>query len=93
MNASNVVAYTITQYPPLPYRLKSSALRLQIPRIDLGTILPDTKFFRVMRQSDTWKNLSKLFFTLRTWSRRTIWGDRVIFTKTFCLRCQANPVV
>ncbi|MCJ1323033.1 Altered inheritance of mitochondria protein 24, mitochondrial [Xylographa vitiligo] len=74
---SNVVAYTITQNPPLPYRLKSSVLRLQIPVIGFGSILPDTKFFRVMRESAIWKALTSFVFTLRTWSRRTIWGDRL----------------
>ena len=73
---SNVVAYTITQSLPLPYRFKSSVLRLQVPDLGLRHILPNTKFFRVMRESDTWKTLGKIIFTLRTWSRRTIWGDR-----------------
>jgi len=74
---SNVVAYTITQNPPLPYRLKSSILRLQIPGISFGSILPDTKFFKVMRESTTWKALTSFLFIARTWSRRTIWGDRL----------------
>lgn len=74
---SNVLAYTVTQNPPLPYRLKSSSLRFQIPGIDLGSLLPDTKFFRAMRESGTWRAITKIYFTVRTWSRRTIWGDRV----------------
>ncbi|MCJ1391943.1 Altered inheritance of mitochondria protein 24, mitochondrial [Xylographa bjoerkii] len=74
---SNVVAYTLTQNPPLPYRLKSSVLRLQIPDISFGSILPDTKFLRVMRESTIWKALTSFLFTVRTWSRRTIWGDRL----------------
>ncbi|MCJ1482693.1 Altered inheritance of mitochondria protein 24, mitochondrial [Schaereria dolodes] len=74
---SNVVAYTITPHPPLPYRLKSSVFRLQVPGVNLSGLLPDTKFFRVMRESSTWKAITQLFFTLRTWSRRTIWGDRL----------------
>ena len=71
----NVVAYTVTQYPPLPYRLKSSSLRFQIPDLGLGKYLPDIKFFRVMRQTDTWKGIGKLLFNFRTAARRTIWGD------------------
>lgn len=74
---SNVVAYTMTQHPPLPYRLKSSSFRLQIPSINIAGLLPDTKFFRVMRQSGTWQGIGRIMSTLRTWSRRTIWGDRV----------------
>lgn len=76
-DSSNVVAYAVTQHPPLPYRLKSSTLRFQIPSLSLSNWVPDTKFFRVMRESNTWRGLTKFLFTLRTWSRRTIWGDRV----------------
>ncbi|KAL9122183.1 MAG: hypothetical protein Q9187_001264 [Circinaria calcarea] len=43
----------------------------------MSGILPETKFFRVMRESYTWRALTKFIFTLRTWSRRTIWGDRL----------------
>lgn len=73
----NVVAYTITQHPPLPYRFKSSSLRFQIPSLGLGRLMSDIKFFRVMQTTDTWKFLAKLLFNLRTAARRTIWGDRL----------------
>ncbi|CZR57553.1 probable Altered inheritance of mitochondria protein 24, mitochondrial [Phialocephala subalpina] len=71
----NVVAYTITQHPPLPYRLKSSSLRFQVPDLGLGYLLPDIKFFRVMRGTSTWKGITSLLFNLRTAAKRTIWGD------------------
>ncbi|MCJ1411722.1 Altered inheritance of mitochondria protein 24, mitochondrial [Ptychographa xylographoides] len=74
---SNVVAYTLTQHPPLPYRLKSSSLRFEVPRINIGGIIPDTKLFQFMRGSGIWKFVTSFLFTLRTWSRRTIWGDRL----------------
>ncbi|KAI9707238.1 MAG: Altered inheritance of mitochondria protein 24, mitochondrial [Candelina mexicana] len=74
---SNVLAYTVTQNPPLPYRLKSSALRFQIPGVDVGNLLPDTKFFKAMRESGTWRAITGTYFTIRTWLRRTIWGDRL----------------
>lgn len=73
----NVVAYTVTQHPPLPYRLKSSSLRLQVPSLGLGSLMPDIKFFRVMQQTDTWRGIASLLFNLRTSARRTIWGDRL----------------
>lgn len=73
----NVMAYTITQNPPLPYRFKSSNLRFQIPNLGLGYLVPDTKFFRVMKQSSTWQGLTRLLFNLRTLLRRTIWSDRL----------------
>jgi hypothetical protein len=71
----NVVAYTITHHPPQPYRLKSSNLRLQVPNLGLSYFVPDVKFFRVMRTTDTWKAITKLLFSVRTAARRTIWGD------------------
>jgi hypothetical protein len=71
----NVVAYTVTQHPPLPYRLKSSSLRFQVPDLGLSKYLADIKFFRVMRQTDTWRGIGKLLFNFRTAARRTIWGD------------------
>ncbi|CZT01759.1 hypothetical protein WAI453_006788 [Rhynchosporium graminicola] len=71
----NVVAYTITQHPPLPYRLKSSSLRFQVPNLGLRYLVPDIKFFRVMRESSTWRGLTSLLFNVRTSARRTIWGD------------------
>lgn len=73
----NVIAYTITQNPPLPYRFKSSNLRFQVPDINFSAILPDIKFFRVMKESATWKAIAKMLFSLRTTARRTIWGDRL----------------
>jgi hypothetical protein len=71
----NVVAYTVTQHPPLPYRLKSSSLRFQVPDLGLSKYLLDIEFFRVMTQTDTWKGIGKLLFNFRTAARRTIWGD------------------
>jgi hypothetical protein len=77
VHPGNVVAYTITQHPPLPYRLKSSSLRLQVPNLGLSYLIPDIKFFSIMRQTATWKDLTQLLFDLRTAARRTIWGDRL----------------
>ncbi|KAI9758541.1 MAG: Iron-sulfur clusters transporter atm1, mitochondrial [Chaenotheca gracillima] len=93
---SNVVAYDMTRYPPLPYRLKSSSLRLQIPSLDLARFLPDTKFFQVMWSSGTWKALRNFSFAVRTWSRRTIWGDRLFLRfqgpTTILLQSRASRV-
>lgn len=70
-----MLAYTLSSNPPQPYRLQSTTLRFQIP--SLSSLVPNTKFFNAMRDSDTWRSLTKILHTLRTWSRRTIWGDRV----------------
>lgn len=74
---SNVLAYTMTANPPLPYRFKSTSLRFQVP--SLTGLFPNTKFFEEMRKTQAFKTLAQFLFTLRTWTRRTIWGDRVRF--------------
>ncbi|KAI9882581.1 MAG: hypothetical protein M1823_005670 [Watsoniomyces obsoletus] len=30
-----------------------------------------------MRESDTWRFITRAYLAIRTWSRRTIWGDRL----------------
>lgn len=72
---SNVVAYSINQNPPLPYRLRSNVLRLQIP--SLSAYFPDSRFIRTMGGSTTWKAITKTLFAVRSWLRALIWGDRV----------------
>ncbi|KAI0533852.1 mitochondrial biogenesis AIM24-domain-containing protein [Xylaria digitata] len=72
---ANVVAYTITKQPPLPFRFKSSSIRFQIPSVT--TWLETTKFFQNMRQTEVYKFLARVFYNLRTAARRTIWGDRL----------------
>ncbi|KFA66896.1 hypothetical protein S40285_02320 [Stachybotrys chlorohalonatus IBT 40285] len=71
----SVVAYSVTRNPPQPFRFKSSSLRLQIP--SLTSWIPETSFIKTMRKTDTYKNLGRLLFSLRTALRRTIWGDRL----------------
>ncbi|KAL9530854.1 Altered inheritance of mitochondria protein [Sphaerulina musiva] len=75
VHPSHVIAYTIMQHAPLPYRFKSNHFRLQIPKP--LALLPDTRFWRTMRESALWKFISQASFHFRTWTRRTIWGDRL----------------
>ncbi|KAL1637341.1 Altered inheritance of mitochondria protein 24, mitochondrial [Diplodia intermedia] len=75
VHPSNVLAYTMTANPPLPYRFKSTSLRFQVP--SLTGLFPNTKFFDDMRKTQAFKTLAQFLFTLRTWTRRTIWGDRL----------------
>jgi len=75
-HSSNVLAYSITPTLPLPFRFRSTTLRLQLPNL---TYLSSMKFFREMRKTTTFKFLANVIFTVRTWARRTIWGDRVCF--------------
>jgi len=80
---ANVVAYTMSATPPLPFRFKSSNLRFQVPNLGFGTLLQRVKFFRVMSETATWRTLASAHHSLRTWLRRSIWGDRVRPTYNF----------
>jgi hypothetical protein len=81
VHPSNVLAYTVTKATPELYRLKYSTFKFQIPGFQWSKLLPDIKFFQVMSQSDTWKTLTKYWFKLRLWARRSVWGDRVRFSQ------------
>ncbi|KAK1997777.1 hypothetical protein LX36DRAFT_670725 [Colletotrichum falcatum] len=72
---SHVVAYSISRNPPLPMRLKSNVLRFQVPSIT--GLLPETNFVKAMRDTSTYKNVSRWMHVLRTSLRRTIWGERL----------------
>ncbi|PLB35847.1 AIM24 family protein [Aspergillus candidus] len=75
---SNVVAYTMSSNPPRPYRFKSTTLNFQIPGLkNWPGFIQKSKFIQSMSDSDTWKTAMKVLHTLRTWSRKTIWGDRL----------------
>ncbi len=83
---SNILAYSISSpTPPRPYRFRSSP-RLQIPGLPPSSLtsnykfmpfFPSSRFLTNLKQSDTYKFLASLAHTVRTWSRRTIWGDRL----------------
>ncbi|KAL5355173.1 altered inheritance of mitochondria protein 24, mitochondrial [Aspergillus floccosus] len=78
VHPSNVVAYTMSSNPPRPYRFKSTTLKFQVPGLKtLPRFIQDSKFIRDMSDTDTWKGAMKLFHKIRTWSRMTIWGDRL----------------
>jgi len=75
VHPSNILAYAIMQRAPQPYRFKSSNFRLQIPSV--SSYLPETRFFQTVRASQVWRFLASASFTVRTWARRSIWGDRL----------------
>ncbi|TPX14713.1 uncharacterized protein E0L32_005108 [Thyridium curvatum] len=85
VHPSHVVAYAVNKNPPLPFRLKSSALRLQVPSVPAyvarasSDMVPEglARFWRNMRDTDTYKFLARLLFGLRTAARRSLWGDRL----------------
>ena len=83
---SHVLAYTMMQNPPLPYRFEVSNLPLQIPNIT--SWVPDTGLFRTLVNSAAGKFLINSTYlarnflgnitnSLRTLMRKYIWGDRV----------------
>ncbi|OQD74593.1 hypothetical protein PENDEC_c010G02184 [Penicillium decumbens] len=75
---SNVVAYTMSSNPPRPYRFKSTTLNFQVPGLKtLPRLLQNNKYIQEVSESNAWKRTMRLFHKLRTWSRMTIWGDRL----------------
>jgi hypothetical protein len=64
--------------PPRPYRFKSTTLSFQVPGLKtLPSVFQKAKFIRDMSDSKAYKTTMQFFHKLRTWSRMTIWGDRV----------------
>lgn len=78
IHPSNILAYSTSSPSPLPtpYRFKSSNFSFQIPT-QLGNFFPSSKFVQNMKASNTYKFFSNITMRIRTWSRRTIWGDRL----------------
>lgn len=74
---SNVVAYTASATPPLPFRFKSSTLRFQVPHLGFGSLAQNVRFFREMGKTAAWRTIASVYHTLKTWLRRSVWGDRV----------------
>ncbi|KAF2743862.1 hypothetical protein M011DRAFT_496649 [Sporormia fimetaria CBS 119925] len=77
---SNLVAYSASAVAPLPFRFRSSNLLFQVPDLGFGTLSQRVKFFRVMSETATWRALSSAVHTIRTWLRRSIWGDRLFLS-------------
>jgi hypothetical protein len=80
---SNVLAYSLSSSnaPPTPYRFKSSSLNLQIP-IVFGNFFPSSKFVQNIKKGETYRIFANISYRIRTWSRRTIWGDRLFLQFT-----------
>jgi hypothetical protein len=80
---SNILAYSVSSpTPPRPYRFKSLNLQIPSQQYTFLPIFPRSRFLTNLRNSDTYKLLSSLAFRIRTWSRRTIWGDRLFLQFT-----------
>lgn len=68
----------------MPFRFKSSNFRLQVPDLGFGSLVQNVRFFRVMSQTVTWRALTTTYHTIKTWMRKTIWGDRVRLLLNHC---------
>lgn len=75
VHPGSILAYAVMRNAPQPFRFKSSTLSLQIP--SLSSLLPDTRFFNTLRASTPWTLTSNVLFSIRTWFRRSITGDRL----------------
>ncbi|KAF4989418.1 hypothetical protein FGRMN_9143 [Fusarium graminum] len=71
----NVVAYSVSRHPPQPFRFKSNSLQLQVP--SLSRWISEPEWVKTVRNSEVWKYLARAFYSVRTATRRTIWGDRL----------------
>ncbi|KAJ4326870.1 Altered inheritance of mitochondria protein 24, mitochondrial [Fusarium piperis] len=71
----SVVAYTVGRHTPQPFRFKSNSLRIQVP--SLSRWIPEAEWVKTVRSSEAYKFLARAFYSLRTATRRTIWGDRL----------------
>lgn len=85
LHPSHVAAYSLNRNPPLPFRLRSKALGLQVPSIPAsisnlaGRLVPEglSRFWNNLRSTSTYRYLARVLFALRTAARRSIWGDRL----------------
>jgi len=77
IHPSNVLAYTVSSTPPLPFRFASTSFKLQVPSLPASLNPAKIKFVRVMSETPTWRTIVNFFHRLRILSRRTIWGDRL----------------
>lgn len=78
VHPSHVVAYSVDRNAPVPFRFKSSMLRLTVPRVP-ESLVPKglSKFWKDTKETGAYKFLAKLLFSLRTTARRSIFGDRL----------------
>jgi len=74
---SNVVAYTASLTPPLPFRFRSSNLIFQVPDLGFVSMMQNIKFFRVMSETKSWRTIATVFHTMKTWFKRSFYGDRL----------------
>ncbi|KAF2671096.1 hypothetical protein BT63DRAFT_477646 [Microthyrium microscopicum] len=95
VHPKHVLAYSLNETAPQAYRFKSNVFRFQIP--SLSSLLPDTRFIREIRKTPAWQFLAEALYTIRTWARRSIWGDRLFLRfrgpTTILVQSRASKIV
>lgn len=78
VHPSHVVAYSVDRNAPLPFRFRSSAIRLSIPALP-ERFVPQalSKFWKDTKQTAVYRFIARVLFSLRTITRRSIFGDRL----------------
>ncbi|EWC45556.1 hypothetical protein DRE_05414 [Drechslerella stenobrocha 248] len=83
LHPTHLLAYSIGVERPKPYRLAQTTLRFQLPKISmLQGIVPQSKFLDTMAKTETWQTITSLFFNVKTWLQRIVWGDRLFLQFT-----------
>lgn len=78
VHPSHVVAYSVDRNAPVPFRFRSSMLRLTVPSVP-ESLVPKglSKFWKDTKETAAYKFLARMLFSLRTTTRRSIFGDRL----------------
>ncbi|KAF3763284.1 hypothetical protein M406DRAFT_279342 [Cryphonectria parasitica EP155] len=78
VHPSHVVAYSVDRNPPVPFRFRSAGIRLTVPSLP-ASLVPQglARFWKEMKETAVYKFLAKVLFSLRTQTRRSIFGDRL----------------
>lgn len=78
VHPSHVVAYSVDRNAPVPFRFPSSGIRLTVPALP-DSLVPKglVKFWKDTKETAAYKFLVRVLFSLRTTTRRSIFGDRL----------------
>lgn len=78
VHPSHVVAYSVDRNAPVPFRFRSSGIRLTVPALP-ESLVPQgwSKFWKDMKETAAYKFTARMLFSVRTTARRSIFGDRL----------------
>lgn len=78
VHPSHVVAYSVDKNAPVPFRFRSSGIRLAVPALP-ESLIPKglAKFWKDTKETAAYKFLARVLFSLRTTARRSVFGDRL----------------